>query len=258
MIRSALCGLLAVFLTWGGPACADARAQEQPEPPARLKKKAKPQQPPTAPDKKPEKLPEKKSEASPKPEAKKPEESGEDPEKDALELEQKMQEAKKRLSENFKLADDRLEKKDAGEGTQQVQRDIVHDLDELIDQTQRLQQQQEQQQSSSSSSSSSQRNQQARRRRMQRGRSSARRPMPTPEQESTNNQAMGNLRKYGQEQQDNMSKIADLYKDVWGHLPETLRQEMDQYSREQFMAKYNELLKQYYSTIAEKGRKTKE
>jgi hypothetical protein len=30
---------------------------------------------------------------------------------------------------------------------------------------------------------------------------------------------------------------------------------MDQYAREQFMAKYNELLKQYYATIAEKGNK---
>ena len=55
-----------------------------------------------------------------------------------------------------------------------------------------------------------------------------------------------------------MSKIADLYKDVWGHLPETLRQEMDQYSREQFMAKYADLLKQYYATIAEKGRQKSE
>ena len=55
-----------------------------------------------------------------------------------------------------------------------------------------------------------------------------------------------------------MSKIADLYKDIWGHLPETLRQEMNQYSREQFMPKYNELLKQYYATIAEKGRPKRE
>ena len=53
---------------------------------------------------------------------------------------------------------------------------------------------------------------------------------------------------------DGRGKIADLYKDIWGHLPETLRQEMDAYSREKFMAKYNDLLKQYYSTIAEKGR----
>ena len=51
-----------------------------------------------------------------------------------------------------------------------------------------------------------------------------------------------------------MSKIADLYKDIWGHLPEKLRQEMDTYSREQFMAKYSDLLRQYYATLAEKGR----
>lgn len=30
---------------------------------------------------------------------------------------------------------------------------------------------------------------------------------------------------------------------------------MDQYSREQFMAKYGDLLKQYYTSIAEKGRR---
>ncbi len=46
---------------------------------------------------------------------------------------------------------------------------------------------------------------------------------------------------------------ADRYKDIWGHLPDTLRQEIDQYSRDRFMPKYADLLKQYYATIAEKG-----
>ncbi|MFL5245273.1 MAG: hypothetical protein ACJ8FY_24520, partial [Gemmataceae bacterium] len=51
-------------------------------------------------------------------------------------------------------------------------------------------------------------------------------------------------------------KLADLYKDIWGHLPETLRAEMNAYaSREEFMAKYRDLLKQYYTTIAEKGQR---
>lgn len=54
---------------------------------------------------------------------------------------------------------------------------------------------------------------------------------------------------------DDADKLADLYKDVWGHLPEALRLEMDQYAREQFMGKYRDLLKQYYTTIAEKGRR---
>src|SRR5262249_15281150 len=51
------------------------------------------------------------------------------------------------------------------------------------------------------------------------------------------------------------TKLAEMYKDVWGHLPETMRAEMNAYSREQFMAKYNDLIKQYYSTVAEKSRR---
>ena len=50
------------------------------------------------------------------------------------------------------------------------------------------------------------------------------------------------------------ARLADLYKDIWGHLPETMRAEMNAYaSREEFMTKYRDLLKQYYTTIAEKG-----
>jgi hypothetical protein len=46
-------------------------------------------------------------------------------------------------------------------------------------------------------------------------------------------------------------KLADLYKDVWGHLPDRLRQEMDLYYREKFMPRYTELLRQYYAALAE-------
>lgn len=53
-----------------------------------------------------------------------------------------------------------------------------------------------------------------------------------------------------------MNKNADLYKDVWGHLPETLRAQMDAYSNPQpFLPKYDELIKRYYRTIAEQGRR---
>jgi hypothetical protein len=50
-------------------------------------------------------------------------------------------------------------------------------------------------------------------------------------------------------------KLADLYKDVWGHLPDRLRQEMDLYYREQFMPRYSELLRQYYAALAEQRKK---
>jgi hypothetical protein len=49
---------------------------------------------------------------------------------------------------------------------------------------------------------------------------------------------------------------ADLYKDVWGHLPESLRAQMDAYANDKkFMDKYDELIKKYYRTIAEQGRR---
>lgn len=48
-------------------------------------------------------------------------------------------------------------------------------------------------------------------------------------------------------------RITDTYKDAWGHLPEKVRQEMDLYFREQFMPRYSELLRQYYSSLAERS-----
>jgi hypothetical protein len=220
----------------------EASAQDQPEPPVRLKKKVKP---PPAADQRPESQ---KEEPKPKKiEQPKPAEPKEDGELDLQNAQGKLREIANRIAKNMSQVEERLLKNDSGDVTQQTQTAIVCDLDQLIEQTRR--QQQQQQQSRSSSSSSSQRDQQARRNRSQQSQASANR------EESQQNNQGGNNPRGGRTGQDEMSKIADLYKDVWGHLPETLRQEMDQYSREQFMAKYNELLKQYYSTIAEKGRR---
>ena len=48
-----------------------------------------------------------------------------------------------------------------------------------------------------------------------------------------------------------------ITKDVWGHLPSQLRQQMSQFYRERFMPKYSELLRQYYSSLAEKEKEKK-
>jgi hypothetical protein len=69
------------------------------------------------------------------------------------------------------------------------------------------------------------------------------------------NQKGGNIGGGGGKSEGEPTKLAEMYKDVWGHLPETMRAEMNAYSREQFMAKYNDLIKQYYSNVAEKSRK---
>jgi hypothetical protein len=44
----------------------------------------------------------------------------------------------------------------------------------------------------------------------------------------------------------------DVAKDVWGHLPPKLRQQMAQYYKEDVTPKYAELLRLYYSSLAEK------
>lgn len=47
----------------------------------------------------------------------------------------------------------------------------------------------------------------------------------------------------------------DPTKSEWGHLPESLRAEMNAYSNPQpFMPRYDDLIRKYYRTIAEKGR----
>lgn len=45
----------------------------------------------------------------------------------------------------------------------------------------------------------------------------------------------------------------DGSKDVWGHLPDRLRQQMTQYYSEDVMPKYAELLRLYYSSFSEAG-----
>jgi hypothetical protein len=47
----------------------------------------------------------------------------------------------------------------------------------------------------------------------------------------------------------------DVAKDVWGHLPDKLRQQVTQYYKEEFMPRYADLLRQYYSSLSEKGAK---
>jgi hypothetical protein len=283
VIRLTFAGLLGLTLVLGALAAADdPGGLDQNEPPVRLKKKPKPQtEPPPAPKPEPDKKPEppKKTEPDKKP----PEGKGE-PEEPAVtegDIEQKLKEIANQVSKNLDEVQKRLEKKDASEGTQRKQDEIVKGIDELMEQSQRLQQQQDQQQSQQQQNQQQQQqqNQQQQNQQQQRQRNASRRqrqrqqargqqrqnrqnaqgqpqqgqPQQPPQQQA-NNQA-GKNPQGGNSTPGKMSRLADVYKDVWGHLPEKLRQEMDQYSREQFMPKYNELLKQYYATIAEKGRR---
>jgi hypothetical protein len=226
-------------------ALAPADEPDKPEPPVRLKKKVRPKaDKPSAPEKakpdeedlRPREVPERKRLSRPGAKAK------DDEPDDLKEPEVNPQEILARITKNMRSVEDRLAKKDAGEGTRQVQRDILKDLDALIEQNRRQQQRQRQQQAGGMS------------RDMQNLRGQQRRHQEEMQEQLMRRQQMAGRTGGGGGKSGGRSKVADLYKDIWGHLPETLRQEMDAYSRERFMAKYNDLLKQYYATIAEKGR----
>jgi hypothetical protein len=88
-------------------------------------------------------------------------------------------------------------------------------------------------------------------------------PMPaTPQPKDAGNEkpsGEGSGDKFGQASPKRQNdKLTDLYKDLWGHLPDRMRQEMDLYYREKFMPRYSELLRQYYAALAEQRKKGSE
>jgi hypothetical protein len=161
------------------------------------------------------------------------------------------EEVLRKVLKSGQQADDRLAKKEVDEPTQQHQRDVIEGLDSLIKQSQQNNQQQQSQSSQSSQQSKGQRGQRGQK----------------PAQGQAQNQGQGQGQEQGDmnagpnglgggggRQSEEATKLAEIYKDIWGHLPESLRGEMNAYSREMFMDKYRDQLKKYYSTISEKGR----
>ncbi len=251
-----LAAAVAVGLTW-----ADEPPPDQGEPPVRLKKKNKPgaeepPKPPAGEDK--EKMKEQPKEDEPQPD---------EPEQDEKEVLQ-------RVGKNMRSVEERLGNKELNEGTRQVQEDIVKDLDSLIRISQRQQNQSNNDSAESNSSpdggqkpsgSQSQGKQQSRSGGRKGGSQMAKGQKPGGRQTGSQgdqskdqmaNNAGGNRGGAGGTSPSGPDRNADLYKDVWGHLPEALRAEMNAYSNPQaFMGKYDEMIKKYYTTIAEKGRR---
>jgi hypothetical protein len=198
-----------------------------------------------------------------------------------------------RVGKNMRTSEDRLDHAELTDGTRQVQEDIIKDLDSLINQLKNggegqdqndqqdqqgdQQNQQDKQQGAKQKQNGQTKIGMGKQKRSLRGQQQAkaqqgRKPAGQKPGQQQGQQAMAQNQNGGQNQQQGAqqpaleggrggqseaapSKLAEMYKDVWGHLPETMRAEMNAYSREQFMAKYNDLIKQYYSTVAEKSRK---
>jgi hypothetical protein len=268
MIRTLAVGLIFSFFAVGF-------AQEE-EP--KLERKKKDDTPEKKEAKKDEKV-DPKEKSAPEPAPKNPTEAD-------------IEKAKERIIENSKTASKRLEEKDPSEGTRKVQQEILKDLDELLKQAQNQQNQQNSQQpmgggasgpgqlpmkgggtgQQKQSSQGSSSRQERKERREQAKQNSGGAPQEKQEAKgSPMSQGKENGKEGAKENTGNLgspsggspmnpnakpnAKFAEIYKDVWGHLPEKLRQEMDLYYREQFMPRYTELLREYYSSLAEQRKK---
>ena len=292
MNRRILVGLLSVGFVLAGLAIAQDPPGGD-DPPIRLKKKNRPEvaEKPKEEPAKPAEPPVDPKEKDPK--AKDPKEkpmddaAPEQPEMDEGEV-------LNRVGKNMRTSEDRLANRELTDGTRQVQDDIVKDLDSLINQMQNgggggadQNQDEQNQQNQDNKQQSGDKKQQsgkfkpgmASRKRglkgqqqQQQARAGQKRGGQKPGGQQANtgqgNKPQQGTKPGGQQQTPSpvggagghatpgeATKLAEVYKDVRGHLPEAMRAEMNAYSREQFMAKYNELIKQYYSTVAEKSRK---
>ena len=126
---------------------------------------------------------------------------------------------------------------------EELQRRIVEDLAQLIEQAEKQQQQQ-------SSSSQSQGQQQTAKRQspkqsQQQGKSSSGKSSSQPASDSTD--------RLGQAEQvrPDPELLRGLMKDAWGHLPERDREQMQQMAPERFLPQYELLIERYYRRLAE-------
>jgi hypothetical protein len=263
VFRRLIASLVAGFIAVTFLLAADDPPAEQPELPVRLKKKNRPivetppKEEPPAPkvDEPKGKQPEPKEKVGDEPPV------PIDPDMDE-------QETLARVARNMKASEDRLANKELGEGVRLVQKDIVDDLDKLINKLNQPnsggggssgasggQKQQSGQQASSGGRRSQQKPGQGQSAQQKPGQGNSGQKPGQGSQQVSSKPGAGSNPGAGNGGPQGENKIPDIYKDIWGHLPESLRQEMMAYSREEYMAKYKDIIKQYYSTIAEKGRK---
>jgi hypothetical protein len=286
-MRRIVVGLVGVVFAIAGLAIAQDPPGTGDDPPVRLKKKHHPEANDKGPVAPPKPAEPPKDEPKPKAGPKDAPEPGaaDEPEGDESEV-------LNRVGKNMRTSEDRLDRGELNDGTRQVQEDIVKDLDSLINQEknggggedQNQDQQQQDQQNQGQKPQSGQKQGQSGKQRVgmgkpkrglrggrqqqaRAGQGKKSRQQGNQGQQQANAEQQGNQGQQQQAQRPNnqgggggqskgeISRLDEMYKDVWGHLPETMRAQMNAYSREQFMAKYNDLIKQYYSTVAEKSRK---
>jgi hypothetical protein len=147
-----------------------------------------------------------------------------------------------RLNERMKLVERRIAETRSDEKTQRLQEEISDDLSKLITQL-------EQQCRQCKNPSSSARRQQT----------SQSKPASQPGQQSGDKPASDSSPRTTQRETAKVdpARLQEMLKDVWGHLPPHLRQQMEQSANEEFLPKYESEISEYYRSLigGRKGKK---
>jgi hypothetical protein len=190
-----------------------------------------------------------------------------------------------RLKKNFNATDERLDAKDPGNDTRKLQEQIIEDLDKLLDQNddnngggggaQGGGQGGDGQDQQGNSGGKSGRSGRATRNAGRNGGNKAQNPgagnpmgkgggNDKKDQQAKNNGGGGQQGKDGQngggmgtdsKDPNKAPTVSDLHREPWGNLSFKKRQEMDAYGKDRLLPKYEQLLGEYYRTIAEQKRK---
>lgn len=136
------------------------------------------------------------------------------------------------IAERMRQVEGRLAQQDTSAETQAVQKQILAELAQLLEQAKKQQASGQNKPGGSGKGSD------------QAGTGSGN-PTPAPPRDSTNRIEQGT--KEAVETAD----VKDLLRRIWGHLPDKLRDQMQASLSEQFLPKYERVIEEYYKRLAE-------
>lgn len=164
----------------------------------------------------------------------------------------------------MRQAEHRISARDTGTETQTLQRQIVDDLDRLIElakqqsrqqRPQSNQQQQPQDDSASQSDQQQSAGQQQQQSEKQQG-SGATQGVTRQENEQAAQSTERNDK--AEEIEVELQRRNQLISEFWGHLPPAIRQQLLNIREEKYLPKYGELVRQYFEALAEQGTRDRE
>jgi len=154
-------------------------------------------------------------------------------------------------------AQKRINGRDTGRDTQELQKNAVEDLEKLIKLAERLQSQ------SGSKASSSKPQPKGKGAKPKETPGSKKKGKGTKTEDTGKRKQKGKAKKSSEKSEPGdpgdveLARRERLVKDVWGHLPPALREKLLNIYSEKYLPKYDSLIRRYFEALAEQGRESR-